>query len=562
VNVLPVIVGYGGINAAGRSVGDYALKRMVYENLSNTEKIKTIESLAQLTSNPDEKYNLDNSLIRKLSKNFFEEVSHRNPNLPGLAAGQLPTGFNPSETYNARQHPRSLAMSIFAASDALKSIGLNWDEVSAKVGPENVSCLSGCAISTADKFGMGGFYQAQLSGARTTSKHLAMSLGEMSADFVHAYVLGSMGVTGNHTGACATFQYNLSMGIDLINSGQSKICFVGAAESGLVPEVYEGFAAAKGLAEDKNLINLQAQLGENTQEVNYRKACRPFGENVGMSIGESAQFVVLMADDLALELGCNIYGAALSSHIHADGYKKSISGPGAGNYITIGRVLNEVSDAFGTDALNRVLVHAHGTGTPQNRVTESHILSSLANAFGIAAMPVTAIKSHLAHSLAAAGGDQLTSMLGSWQLDIVPGISSTPELAENVYKSNLSFLLENQEIKKTEYDFAILNAKGFGGNNGTSLIMSPSKTIEILKQKHNEKKWKSFKKVQENTIIELENFDNEIRSQPPLARYKFGEGVIDGESELEFSNSDLVVKSTNQKISIKSKLPYKEFFKK
>ena len=70
------------------------------------------------------------------------------------------------------------------------------------------------------------------------------------------------------------------------------------------------------------------------------------------------------------------------------------------------------------------------------------------------------------------------------------------------------------------------------------------------------------KKIQENTIIELENFDNEIRSQPPLARYKFGEGVIDGESELEFSNSDLVVKSSNQKISIKSELPYKEFFKK
>ena len=139
MNVLPVVVGYGGINAAGRSAGNYALKRMVYENLSNTEKIKTIESLAQLTSNPNEKYNLDNSLIRKLSKNFFEEVSHRNPNLPGLAAGQLPTGFNPSETYNARQHPRSLAMSIFAASDALKSIGLNWDEVSAKVGPETVS---------------------------------------------------------------------------------------------------------------------------------------------------------------------------------------------------------------------------------------------------------------------------------------------------------------------------------------------------------------------------------------------------------------------------------------
>ena len=63
-------------------------------------------------------------------------------------------------------------------------------------------------------------------------------------------------------------------------------------------------------------------------------------------------------------------------------------------------------------------------------------------------MPVTAIKSHLAHSLAAAGGDQLTSMLGSWQLDIVPGITSTPELAENVYKSNLSFFLRIKRLKK------------------------------------------------------------------------------------------------------------------
>ena len=59
MNALPVIVGYGGINAAGRSAGNYALKRMIYENLSNTEKTKTIESLAQLTSNPDAKYNLN-----------------------------------------------------------------------------------------------------------------------------------------------------------------------------------------------------------------------------------------------------------------------------------------------------------------------------------------------------------------------------------------------------------------------------------------------------------------------------------------------------------------------
>ena len=80
-------------------------------------------------------------------------------------------------------------------------------EHSSKSFSRKISCVSGCAISTGDKFGMGGLFQANLLGSRTSSKHLAFSLGEMSADFVHAYVLGSMGATGNYMGACATFQY-------------------------------------------------------------------------------------------------------------------------------------------------------------------------------------------------------------------------------------------------------------------------------------------------------------------------------------------------------------------
>ena len=118
---------------------------------------------------------------------------------------------------------------------------------------------------------MGGLFQANLVGSRTSSKHLAFSLGEMSADFVHAYVLGSMGATGNYMGACATFQYNLKIGIEQIKSGDSKVCFVGASESGLIPEVYEGFSATTGLAEEKNSLNLQKKLHESSDYVNYEK---------------------------------------------------------------------------------------------------------------------------------------------------------------------------------------------------------------------------------------------------------------------------------------------------
>ena len=110
----------------------------------------------------------------------------------------------------------------FAASDALKGIGIDWQNIVQKVSPEKISCVSGCAISTGDKFGMGGLFQANLVGSRTSSKHLAFSLGEMSADFVHAYVLGSMGATGNLHGSLCHIPIQLKNRIEQIKSGDSK----------------------------------------------------------------------------------------------------------------------------------------------------------------------------------------------------------------------------------------------------------------------------------------------------------------------------------------------------
>ena len=44
-------------------------------------------------------------------------------------------------------------------------------------------------------------------------------------------------------------------------------------------------------------------------------------EIMGMSLGESAQFIVLMDENLAIELDATFYDAALSSHVNADGFK-------------------------------------------------------------------------------------------------------------------------------------------------------------------------------------------------------------------------------------------------
>jgi acetoacetyl-[acyl-carrier protein] synthase len=69
---------------------------------------------------------------------------------------------------------------------------------------------------------------------------------------------------------------------------------------------------------------------------------------------------------------------------NADGHKKSISSPGVGNYITVAKALASARNLVGEDRLRHGgLVQAHGTGTPQNRVTESHILNEVARQFGI-----------------------------------------------------------------------------------------------------------------------------------------------------------------------------------
>ena len=559
---LPLIVGYGGINAAGRSIFDFSHQRMVFNDLNLKQQNDVLQSLGHLMGTNKKEKILNNTLLRTIDENFFDEHNFRSPSLPTLAGGQLPSGFNPAKTYNSRQHPRGLAMTIFGLSDAVKSLGLPWEEILQKIPRQKISCISGCAVAQADKFGMGGMFQAPLADSRITSKHMAMSLGEGSADFGHSYVLGSMGSTGNYTGACATFQYNLKLGISMIQSGESLISFVGAAESGIVPEIYEAFAATRGLAEDQNLVKLQEQLGEDCKMPNHRKICRPFGENIGMILGESAQFVVLMQDSLAFELGLNIHGAALSSHIHSDGYKKSISGPGAGNYLTVGKIFNEIEKHFSTAGLNQTFFHAHGTSTPQNRESESHIISSISKAFGVKALPVTAIKSYLGHSLAAAGGDQMISTLGSWKNNIIPGIASTPKLAENVHKENVEFLLQNKQFKDSEFNFAVLNAKGFGGNNGTALVASPSKTMKILESKYPKKEIKAYLIKKHNIDDQLNQSRQKILQGDTKSRYIFGEDVIDGMNDFSIETDKITNKLNKEVFDLNSILPYEDFLKK
>jgi acetoacetyl-[acyl-carrier protein] synthase len=358
----------------------------------------------------------------------------------------------------------------------------------------------------------------------------------MPADFVNAYVLGAAGATGATLGACASFLYNLRHAIHDIRSGRVRAAFVGAAEAPITPEVMEGYGAMGALATDKGLRLLD---GLNDHAIpDHRRACRPFGDNCGFTIGESAQFVVLFDDALALETGASVFGSAADVFVNADGFKKSISGPGVGNYLTMARAAACARAIAGEDALRRGgLVQAHGTGTPQNRVTESEILSRVAGAFGIDAWPVVAVKAYLGHSLAAASADQVLTTLGVWEHGWLPGITTTSELAGDVVTDNLDFALTHREIDLSEQAYAVINAKGFGGNNASATLLSPGSTMALLRSRHGDEALAGWQKANEAVLVAREAREQRVLNGEESPRYLFDNGVlgddsvaIDGES--------------------------------
>ena len=573
---LAIITGFGGINSAGRSSSYLSYKNMVFDSLPSKEQLEVLQDLAVLqgkvepvgrsweTSSGDtidlKKYLADNSsnirsdsMVRELERDLYDKDGVILDQIGASAAGQLPKGFDPSSLYPARQHPKALQMTVFGMGDALGQLGIDWKKIQEKVSPDEVAVFSGAAIGQLDGFGFGGLMQSRLKGSRASSKNLALGLVEMSADFINAYILGSVGRTGHVVGACATFLYNLQMGKEAIESGSARFVVVGGAEAPITPEIVDGFYAMSALSDDKRMMEMQAQHNENLSDGPHQeKACRPFGQNAGMVLGESAQFIILMDDALVVELGAEVYGCVSAVSSHSDGFKSSISGPGIGNYITMAKCVAEAEKIIGSKKLRtRTFVHAHGTGTPANRTTESHILNEIAKTYGIKSLPVTGVKSYLGHSMAPASGDQLTSTLGTWDQGIIPGIHSTSSVADDVYQDNLNILLDDQIQEKGFFSAAFLNAKGFGGNNASALVLSPEESISLLNKKYSTTKMKNYISKNKEVVLKSNKHNKQCLKGNYNIIYKFNENVLQGEEDVMIEKDKISLKGFKRSVNLK-----------
>ncbi len=629
---LPVIVSFGGFNAAGRSSFHQGYCRTVIDSLPAAQQEETIAGLAvmmglarfegatyhhggtsgltraQLVAAVREAV-LNGTLVRRIEKAYFDvdkchwhkkvpltpsadsvsfTVRERdlpeplpeswqvspiadNPRevlvtingstevkvdsyreFPVKAAGQLPSGFNIAELYKSRFHPRGLQLTVAGVSDAINALGIDWEIIADSVKPDEVAVYASSIMSQMDDDSNGGLLKSRLLGGRVSTKQLALGLNSMPADFINAYVLGNVGSTGSMAGACASFLYNLNLGVEDIKAGRRRVVVVGGAEAPIVPEVMDGYATMGALASDDNLKAL-----DNSDVADYRRASRPFGENCGFTIAESAQFVVLMDDELAIELGADIHGAVTDVFVSADGPKKSISSPGPGNYITLAKAVAAGRALLGDEAVQkRSFVQAHGSSTPQNRVTESTIFDRIAEGFGIKEWPVVAVKAYLGHSLGPASGDQLMSTLGVFRHGWLPGIKTTDEVAADVFQARLKISSADVHVGAESMDVAFLNAKGFGGNNASACVLAPHVVERMLAKRH-AAQMASYKEKLAGTRQQAEAYNQNALCGEFQTIYRFDENLID-EAAIRVSPEVLHMPGFEQDIVLPSEKLYRD----
>jgi len=626
---LPVIIGMGGINAAGRTSFHQGFRRIVIDKITAEARQETFVGLACLmklvsyengqlvdqqgdkilASEIETKFGqkiLDGTLIRKIEKNHFDpdathwhqkmtvqpvdkaisfklrakELPHPLPNAwqitdlgdgnvnveipenltishdayrdnPVKAAGQMPTGFEPGALYNSRHQPRGLQATIFAATDAIRSTGIEWDAILNAINPDQVGTYSASVIGQMHQEGLGGLLKSRLSGSRVSTKQLALGLNTMPTDFVNAYVMGSVGTTSTASGACATFLYNLRTAVQDMQAGRIRVAVVGSAEAPVTAEVVEGFGNMSALANEDGLKKL-----DKSDTADHRRTSRPFGENCGFTIGEGAQFIVLMDDALAMEMGAKVMGSVADVFVNADGYKKSITAPGPGNYITMAKSVALVQQVLGKESLQeRSFILAHGSSTPQNRVTESLIYDRIATSFDISNWPVAAPKAFVGHTIGPASGDQMAMALGVFNDNIMPGVTTIDKVADDVHNDRLNIATDHWHCG--DMDVAFINSKGFGGNNATAAVFSPEVTLAMMSKRYGEQAMNEY----QQKLALVEEAQSTYRQRANQGEfdviYKFGQGLLD-ENNIEISGDNLTFAEFKHGISLPTENPFSD----
>jgi 3-oxoacyl-[acyl-carrier-protein] synthase II len=261
----------------------------------------------------------------------------------------------------------------------------------------------------------------------------------------------SFGMTGpNFTtvSACATGGHAIGESYETIRRGDADTMIAGGTEAGIFEPLVGGFAAMRALS---------------TRNDDPEGASRPFDKGRdGFVPGEGAGVLVLEDLEHARARGAEILAEVISYGATADASHITLPAPGG---IGAVRAARRALDKAGIPVEEIDHVNAHATSTPEGDKAE---LQSIRTIFGdrAGAIPITANKSMLGHTLGAAGAIEAIFTIQTIRESCVPPTINLEDPDDAAEGLNLTPNTAQTHDIRT----AMSNSFGFGGQN-TALIL-------------------------------------------------------------------------------------------
>ena len=98
---------------------------------------------------------------------------------------------------------------------------------------------------------------------------------------------------------------------------------------------------------------------------------------------------------------------------------------------------------------------------------------------------------------------------------------------------------------------AFLNAKGFGGNNASALILSPEESMALVSKKYSKAKLKKYQSDNEGVKAKSSQHNKQCLKGKYNIIYKFNENVLQGEEDVKLEKNKLTLKGFKQSINLK-----------
>lgn len=372
-------------------------------------------SLISFNSLINEKRGLDKPLFINTSLNtYLGEVKFSNSYLKELL------GFPSNKAIS-----RTSLLGIIAAKEAINSSGI---VINNRVALVSSTTTGGMDLS--ENFFIDFIKNPNKGRLRDIIGH---SCGTSTNDIANYF--GINGITSTISTACSSSANAIILGAQILEAGMADYVIAGGTDS-LCKFTINGF---------------------NSLMILSKEQCKPFSNNRdGINLGEGAAFLVLCKDGMAQNVYCKLSGYSNMN----DAFHQTASSPdGNGAYLSM---INALIKA-GLSPSDIDYINAHGTGTPNNDITEGKAIKRV---FNNNIPKFSSTKGYTGHTLAASGA--------------IEAVFSVLAIKNRVLYANAGFQEQIKElalspitttIRDIKINNVISNSFGFGGNC-TSLIFS------------------------------------------------------------------------------------------